>query len=625
MKSRWKTWLTIWIADLLVGAGLTALLLAQGMTIPARIAGALFAAAFVGWLYFGLWSWRKRRWVRIAATYIVSGSVVLALMALAMRWNQPRPAYSLAGLWIMAAAFLGGLGLIRLLLAPSFPILAVARNLVDEAIRLKIALVFIVLLALTVCIIPVAMDPAERLEYRMQFYLSWSLGITTLLLSAITVAVSCWSICNEQKDRQIYLTLVKPINRAQYLLGKWLGVMMLNLLLVVIAGGGIYEFTKIIETSPIATNSEMDARTQMAQLYNQVLVARATVMPSTLDPGDLDRQLQQRLEKIKLENPLTYNQEILREGDLVNIRQQIVAAWHSIAPEGEQTYVFRNLLPAKQADGEGQDARQVHPLQLRFKVQMNTRYPDEKARIALWINGRPYPVSPDGTQNTLAFSIADYQILYLPPSMIDNDGNLIVRIRNTDLDRPGSRSPGTMSFSPGKDLEVLYWVGGFEGNLIRTLAMIWVRLTFLAMLGTVAGTFLGFPVACLLTALVFFAASSSEFLLDSFNYYASVSNLNKLPLRDAIVAAWGDLMKNIGEGNVWNVLKTLLRLIGETFVRACPSFSRFNPTPLLADGRVVTLELLGQAALSIIGVSTALLWFIGWLIFRRRELARVIV
>ena len=51
------------------------------------------------------------------------------------------------------------------------------------------------------------------------------------------------------------------------------------------------------------------------------------------------------------------------------------------------------------------------------------------------------------------------------------------------------------------DISVLYRVGSFEGNFLRSLAMILAQLMFIAALGIFAGSFLGFAVSSLLVLL----------------------------------------------------------------------------------------------------------------------------
>ena len=58
----------------------------------------------------------------------------------------------------------------------------------------------------------------------------------------------------------------------------------------------------------------------------------------------------------------------------------------------------------------------------------------------------------------------------------------------------------------------------FSANYARGVALIMVRLVFLAALSMLAATFLSFPVAILLCLVVFSTAAFSGFIVDSFDY-----------------------------------------------------------------------------------------------------------
>ena len=123
---------------------------------------------------------------------------------------------------------------------------------------------------------------------------------------------------------------------------------------------------------------------------------------------------------------------------------------------------------------------------------------DEMVRMALWINDRPYP-SYRGQHIPTIVANDNFHVMSIDPSYVTDVGKLKLRIQNINLIAPEATFPATISFTPGSGIEVLYNSGTFGWNLVRSLSMIWVRLGFLSMLGVMAGTFLGFPVACLLS------------------------------------------------------------------------------------------------------------------------------
>ncbi len=171
---------------------------------------------------------------------------------------------------------------------------------------------------------------------------------------------------------------------------------------------------------------------------------------------------------------------------------------------------------------------------------------------------------------------------------------------------------------------MLYTVGSFEANMLRTLAVIWVRLGFLAMLGLAAGSFLGFPTACLISLVIWIIASTSGFLHESLEYYAAF-NYDQLDAFGKVRWVVGDFFGKLADGEVWPAIKIIIKLVGSGFMMVVPSFSDYNAVPLVSDGRYVPYGMIGNAVLRVGVVWTGLVAAVGYLIFRRRELARIMV
>lgn len=530
----------------------------------------------------------------------------------------------LAGIWGMALAFVLGLRFIRLLVSPGHPVLGVARTLIDEAIRMKVALVFIVTLVVVVPILPFVLDPAERLQYRLQSLLTYSLTVSSLLLSLMTVFLACGTIAGELTQRQIFLTMTKPISRWQYLLGKWLGIVLLNLLLLAVTGGTTYVFAKMLERQPAR-----DIADRMA-VDEQVMVARASVRPTPPASMDVQSLFVKRFQQLYAEDPEAYGGagqdlskpevlqkalENLTEAQRRAIKTAIVAKWHTIGPRDAQTFRFTGLAAA----------REFGPVvQLRMRAGSYPLPQDEMIHLGMRLNGQPYPSTPDGLQMPIVVAAGTYHVIMLPLMLADKDGNIEIEIKNENVLDPEQTFAASVSFDPGEGMEVLYRVGGFEANLLRALAVLWVRLGFLAVLGLTAATGLSFPVACLLSLMVYFGSTAKSFIVDSLGNYSIWAPANAT-LWEQIVWLGQRFFTGLVTGHIWDAMRLPIRLVGQTFVTLVPSFSEFDPVPLLADGRIVSPQLLGRALLWVGLVSAGACGVIGWFIFRRRELARVTV
>jgi hypothetical protein len=182
-----------------------------------------------------------------------------------VRHGRPVEATGLAGVIGMAAGCWLGLAGIHLALSASTGITGVARAVLDEAVRMRASLGLALLVLVLVPTLPLALDHSERLHYRMQFLLSWSLGITGVILALLTIVLACGSICGDIDSGRIHMTLVKPLRRWEYLLGKWLGIALFDLLMVALAGAGTATFVRLL-----AATEATDAQDRAA-VTDQVL------------------------------------------------------------------------------------------------------------------------------------------------------------------------------------------------------------------------------------------------------------------------------------------------------------------------------------------------------------------
>ena len=602
------------LASLLaVGEGARFVLAAQGFVAAGAGVAWVGRVLTAAWIIYGLIQWNEHPWVRRTASLIV-GTILAALAALLfLSFESTGGAIAVAGIYVMAVVFFGGLVLVRMALSMGSPTMGVARTLVDEAIRMKVPLIFIVLAILLVPALPFVLDPQDLLRYRIQSFLTWSMTTVSVLLSLMTVFLAVGTITHEMEHRQIFLTMTKPVGRIRYLLGKWVGIMALNLLLVVVCGAGIYVFTMILARQPAQSAEDQFSVSQ------QVLTARQAVAPTPPPGVDMAEQLRDRLERLQSADPETYGRpgtpiSQLEPAVRQQVQNQIVTSWYSVPPRGMSGYLFTDLMPVKESGAPA--------VQLRLKPQPTGPQPDGIVRLMFRVNGR---WNQTGVQE---FAEGQFHVIDLPAQLIDDQGNLLVEVRNVAMQDPaapgGVREQGTISFNTADGLELLYRVGGFEGNFARALAMLWVRLGFFAALGLAAGTYLGFPVACLLALMVYVAAGMSGYLAESLSSYSAFPQ-SGLSVWEKIVWVPTTIASRLAGGEIWEAVKIIIRLVGDGFMLLVPSLSDYNPIPLVSDGRWVPPQMLGGAVIWVGAVWTGVVGLIAWLIFRRRELARVTV
>jgi len=601
LRWRWTNWLTLFGAIVAATVLVAALLRFQGLVGSAwatGLIGGLFAAV---WIALGLWRWREVRLVERAG-HLVLGTVAAALLAgLCVSLGHRSGAVAVGGMWAMGMAFAVGLAVIRATLGRGGGAMSIATAMIEDAIRMKVALVFIALLLLLVAVLPSMLDVDQLMQERMKTFLTWSLTAVSVILSLLTILLACWSVSRDLVERQVYMTLTKPIGRGAYLLGKWLGVVVMNLLLLTVAGIGIYGFVLIMLHSGTQRDTE-----DLDVVRRQVLVARVSEEPRPPADMDFDALFEQRLAQLRDEFPGEYDTVTPQQAN--GIHAALVARWLTIGPGGAQQYLFSGL---------GQAKRYGDAVQLKLRPYATADPSDRVVYLAMRINRHLFD------NPVLQLTHDQFRTLSVPADWIDDQGQLLVEIAN--LDDPRQPQTGSVTFMYEHALEVFYRVGDFGANLLRSLIIVWLRLAFLAMLGLTMATSLDFPVASLACLLIYVGASASVFFDESLQSFARVRLEDTLSEWQRLIGLLAMFWQRLTEGQIWDAMKVPIRLVGEFFLAFVPSFGRFNPTPLVAKGQVVSWELTGQAGLSLGVLWTGVCGLVGRWLMHHRELARVTV
>ncbi|MEQ9454437.1 MAG: ABC transporter permease [Phycisphaeraceae bacterium] len=591
----------------LAGFVLNLLLGAQGYVAAAgvvNLTGSFFALLILIISYI---RYNAVPWVAVVGRLVGATALAMLIAQCFALFGWSDGIIIVVGVYAMGLAYVTGMWLIRFVLQAGHPILGVARTLIDESIRMRVPLVFLIVLLLLVPSLPLVMDPAERLEYRVASFLSWSMLAVSGLLSLLTIFLAVGTVASEFSQKQIFLTFTKPVARWQYLLGKWLGIVMLNALLVLVAGGGIYAFTELIARQPA-----LDGPDRMG-VDTQVLAARIAVEPQFGSADELQARFAQQLQRLRLEQPETYGSpgdpiDRLSDAAINQIQMIAISDWLSIAPRNSQTYQFENLAEAKGLGGN---------VQLRVEPNAAGTVPEGMVELGMRVNGRPYgsSVFPDGR---IRLSEETHHILDIPASAITDDGVLVLEIFNARADQP------SISFSPADGMQLLYRVDTFENNLFRAMVLLWTRLAFLAMAGLAAASFLGFPVACLLALMIYFGAATSSFLDESLTWFG-----DKPPSTATLpeVLLWYPLtfIGKLTEGEIVDAAKVIIRAVGRGFMMLIPSFGEYTATEQIAKGLYIPWRTVLMALAWVSGIWTGVVFLIGYLLLRRREPAEVIV
>jgi hypothetical protein len=514
---------------------------------------------------------------------------------------------------------------------------AVARQTLLECFRSRLALALLAVLLVIILSLGLSMQDSTTLKSRLQAFLAYSSGLTQLLVGVATVLLGCRAVSGDVQNKTIFLVASKPLGRWHYILGRWLGLSLLNAVLLGAAFLAMDLLARHIRSCPtetetrIARGEQLDRRLDLDrhEVDNNLMAARVARNPQ---PYDLDAQVSAELERLDKEGgmELAIRYDIIQiiqarqgaqkrpvsvddpeveaayqdQGVQASLRQKVIKDLRKrqqeqkqlVAPGQGLWLTFDHLPPSNEASG----------LELRYMLTPARTPKDETLRTGWMLRDPasggsvPSPARTDPVKQVISMPLA--------PQAIGPDGTLRIQYFNLQGD--------TEVHLKSEDVTLLYRVGSFEGNMLRSALLTLVGMMFLAALSVMFSSFLSFPVACLVCMVALGVGYASDFLLEA----------TRLPNYQAPQAYQVFCLA---------VVKGLLFFL--------PSFNQLSPSGRLVEGLVVEWrEVIGQAAVWFgrpaegsfwanlgfvpeygAGLKMALALLIGCIIYQRRELAKV--
>jgi hypothetical protein len=452
-------------------------------------------------------------------------------------------------------------------------ILAITWLTWKAAFRFRLFLVVAGLLLVAVVGLPLLVKDDGTARGFTQLLLTYTLGAITALLGLSTLWLACGTLARDIEDCQMQMVAVKPIPRWQIWLGKWLGIMALDAMLLGISGAAVYGLLLWR-----ATRLPPD---QQTILRNEVLVARSSAKPPSVDKEideATDRRLRERLQK----NPVS-------RADLTEVRKQIreqVKAEHQIVSP-------RTYRPLQVNLGLARHFLRDRPLYMRVKFNAAEKSPSGTFEI-LWQYGKP---GKTPVVRSLPMSLAPdtFHEFEIPPNLFDDDGLLTIWFVNAN---------NTTLLIPLEDgIEVLYRDGDFGLNFVRGVGIIFCWMGLLAALGLASASFLSFPVAA------FFSLGILSMVLCSGTMASAVEQ--------------GTIANYNAEKGIhgWTPADMIVIPAFKAALKVISLARDFSPVDSLSTGRTITWEQLALAFGQVVLLLGGLLAAIGMSIFTRRELA----
>jgi hypothetical protein len=375
------------------------------------------------------------------------------------------------------------------------------------------------------------------------------------------------------EDCQIQVVATKPIARWQIWLGKWLGILALNAMLLFLAGAAIFLL--------LQWRSHRLPADQRKILQDEIFVSRAAMRER---PPDLSKVIQAAAAQWRKNNPsanLTADQMAILGAQWAG---EARADLERVDPYPGSRIWAVNLsrLPA---------GARTQEMRMRVKFQAADTNTAATYRMV-------WRVGPLNSQQARFFDEVlppdSFQELALP-ALLDSSGNLyVVCVNYNDV----------ALFFPIEDgFEVLYHESTFAVNFARGMAVILCWLALLSAVGLASASFLSFPVAAFCSLAVLLVGLST-------------GTLSQVQQQKSLFFGSGGKpppAAKIIDSVAVPVFGAALRLVNLV--------GAFSPVDSLSSGLSITWGQLGAAVGQIVLLMGGFFGVTGILLFSRRELA----
>lgn len=453
------------------------------------------------------------------------------------------------------------------------PVFAVAKLSLKSAVRYRLIQVLFLLLAAAVIGLPSVIKHDGTAQGFTQILLTYTLGAITVLLGFATLWIGCGSLSREVEECQIQMVATKPIQRWQIWLGKWLGILALNAILLTFSGATVYA---LIQFRSAKLPPEVKE-----QLSREIFTARGTIREASKE-SEIQAEAQKLyVERLKDQSISQLDRSFVRTG----IVEMVKAQWQTV-PAGYGRRWQLNF-------GRTADKVRDKTLTVRAKFFTSNLY-SSKTYDSFWEVG-----PPDGSRARMelpSLAAETYHEFPLPPGAIGPDGTLTIDFYNPN--------ETTLFFPLEEGLEVLYPESSFAINFCRALAIIFCWLALLAAIGLTTGSFLSFPVAAFCALGVLLVSSST-------------GTLNQIVTEQGIAG----VNNNTGFVTDPGILNKASVSVAKSLLWTINLVRDFSPIESLSSGRSITWTQLAKATLQIVGLMGGIFAAIGISLFTRRELA----
>lgn len=518
-------------------------------------------------------------------------------------------------------------------------VLAVARLAVKEAIRRRVLIAFAIF-ALALLFAGLFLDVES--DHPARIYLSFVLTSTEWLVLILAGMLSAFSIPNDVKNRTIHTVVTKPVRASEIVMGRILGFVIVNTVLLVLMGVVSHEFVRrglrhshtieqgegvAVETSreshhrhTFTLNDDGNGETNSIMDHYHEIRAVGDGESRTFKVGPPKGAL---VARVPVYGKLHFIDRSGRPGEGISVGKE----W------GYRKYIEGDSLAAGVFTFTGV-TQQRYPDGLPLDMNISV-FRTFKGDIVSPISGTITIKNPTSGISSESLPFAAKEFITFPQDIprklkaVSEDGTL----RDVDLfeelvDEEGRVEVWVQCAEPGQyygmaqaDIYLRGRPGWFTWNFAKAYIGIWLQMTIVTCFGVVFSTFLSGPVAMLATLVTYLIGYFKEFL----DAVATGQQEGGGPLESLIrLITQKNVMIDLDMGPVVDRVVPFIDNILMLFVRAAtdvfPAFKDFNTSAYVAYGYNISGNLLTQHCVTTFAFVLVLSIF-GYFFLKSREIA----
>ena len=368
--------------------------------------------------------------------------------------------------------------------------LSIVRLTVKNALRSHIFQLLMVLLLLCIFLIPNTIVGDDTAHGYIQIALKYSLGTVSFILSLSAIWLGCFLMCSDTENYQLHMVVSKPISRVTIWLGKYCGILLIHIFLMVFA------CTIIYGTVLWQFNRQNFTDQEKAKIQNEVLVGRRVYYPNNPNIRKAAyKKLEAQNAKKREKGQDIDTSPATQRRELRMIQNDILRNIGEIKYNSLRSWEYSNL-PI------GMDKER--PIFLRWRTYVN-KVSSEDQRMtrgmwAVWVaapkteEDKNSPAEQQFYQVPLSsqpeqFLTGVFHEKVLKATCIQDSGKVKIAFLNVDPKASG------LFFQPKDGPKLLIKISGFSENFFRGMIVMFIQLAVLAGLACAAASAMSMPTA----------------------------------------------------------------------------------------------------------------------------------